>query len=66
MKRLLLILLFIPLISSSSDEEISLQSEVQTPKAEINPVPTPTQYTLVVSSEEGGSVSTNLKKVKFL
>lgn len=58
MKRLLLILLFIPLICCSSDEETSLQSVVQTPKPEITPAPTPTQYTLTISSEEGGSVST--------
>ena len=58
MKKLFLLLLFIPLISCSSEEETPVQSVEQTPKPETTPVPTPTQYTLTVSSEEGGSVST--------
>ena len=58
MKKLFLLLLFIPLISCSSEEETPVQSVEQTPKPETTPAPTPTQYTLTVSSEEGGSVST--------
>ena len=44
--------------SCSSEEETPVQSVEQTPKPETTPAPTPTQYTLTVSSEEGGSVST--------
>ena len=58
MKKLFLLLLFIPLISCSSEEETPVQSVEQTPKPETTPVPTPTQYTLTVSSELGGSIST--------
>ena len=58
MNKLLLLLLFIPLISCSSKEETPVQSLEQTPKPETTPAPTTTQYTLTVSSEEGGSVST--------
>jgi hypothetical protein len=58
MNKLLFLLFFITLISCSSEEETPVQSVEQTPKPEITPSPTPTQYTLTVSSEEGGSVST--------
>ena len=58
MNKLLLLLFFITLISCSSEEETPVQSVEQTPKPETTPAPTPTQYTLTVSSEEGGSVST--------
>jgi hypothetical protein len=58
MNKLLFLLFFITLISCSSEEETPVQSVEQTPKPETTPAPTPTQYTLTVSSEEGGSVST--------
>ncbi len=58
MNKLLFFLFFITLISCSSEEETPVQSLEQTPKPETTPAPTPTQYTLTVSSEEGGSVST--------
>jgi hypothetical protein len=58
MNKLLFLLFFITLISCSSEEETPVQSVEQTPKSETTPAPTPTQYTLTVSSEEGGSVST--------
>ena len=58
MNKLLLLLFFITLISCTSEEETPVQSVEQTPKPETTPAPTPTQYTLTVSSEEGGSVST--------
>ena len=58
MKKNFFILFFITLISCSSEEETPVQSVEQTPKPETTPAPTPTQYTLTVSSEEGGSVST--------
>ena len=58
MNKLLFFLFFITLISCSSEEETPVQSVEQTPKPETTPAPTPTQYTLTVSSEEGGSVST--------
>ena len=58
MNKLLFLLFFITLISCSSEEETPVQSLEQTPKPETTPAPTPTQYTLTVSSEEGGSVST--------
>ena len=58
MNKLLFLLFFITLISCSSEEETPVQSVEQTPKPETSPAPTPTQYTLTVSSEEGGSVST--------
>ena len=56
--KLLFLLFFITLTSCSSEEETPVQSVEQTPKPETTPAPTPTQYTLTVSSEEGGSVST--------
>ena len=58
MNKLLFLLFFITLISCSSEEETPVQSVEQIPKPETTPAPTPTQYTLTVSSEEGGSVST--------
>ena len=58
MNKLLFLLFFITLISCSSEDETPVQSVEQTPKPETTPAPTPTQYTLTVSSEEGGSVST--------
>ena len=58
MNKLLFLLFCITLISCSSEEETPVQSVEQTPKPETTPAPTPTQYTLTVSSEEGGSVST--------
>jgi len=58
MNKLLFFLFFFTLISCSSEEETPVQSLEQTPKPETTPAPTPTQYTLTVSSEEGGSVST--------
>ena len=58
MNKLLFLLFFITLISCSSEEETPVQSVEQTPKPETTPAPTPTQYTVTVSSEEGGSVST--------
>jgi hypothetical protein len=58
LNKLLFLLFFITLISCSSEEETPVQSLEQTPKPETTPAPTPTQYTLTVSSEEGGSVST--------
>ena len=58
MNKLLFFLFFFTLISCSSEEETPVQSVEQTPKPETTPAPTPTQYTLTVSSEEGGSVST--------
>ena len=58
MNKLLFLLFFITLISCSSEEETPIQSVEQIPKPETTPAPTPTQYTLTVSSEEGGSVST--------
>ena len=58
MNKLLFLLFFITLISCSSEEETPVQYVEQTPKPETTQAPTPTQYTLTVSSEEGGSVST--------
>lgn len=58
MKKLLFILLITSLISCSSDEEMNVQPEVQTQETETKPAPPPTQYTLTVTSSEGGSVST--------
>ena len=44
-------------ISCSTEEETTTQSLVQTPTTEIATVPSPTKYTLTVTSGEGGSVS---------
>ena len=55
-KRFLLLLIFLS-ISCSTEEETTTQSLVQTPTTEIATVPSPTKYTLTVTSGEGGSVS---------
>ena len=55
-KRFLLLLIFLS-ISCSTEEETTTQSLGQTPTTEIATVPSPTKYTLTVTSGEGGSVS---------
>ena len=55
-KRFLLLLIFLS-ISCSTEEETTTQPLVQTPTTEIATVPSPTKYTLTVTSGEGGSVS---------
>ena len=55
-KRFLLLLIFLS-ICCSTEEETTTQSLVQTPTTEIATVPSPTKYTLTVTSGEGGSVS---------
>ena len=55
-QRFLLLLIFLS-ISCSTEEETTAQPLAQTPKTEIVTVPSPTKYTLTVTSGEGGSVS---------
>ena len=55
-KRFLLLLIFLS-ISCSTEEETTTQPLVQTPTTEIATAPSPTKYTLTVTSGEGGSVS---------
>ena len=55
-KRFLFLLIFLS-ISCSTEEETTTQPLVQTPTTEIATVPSPTKYTLTVTTGEGGSVS---------
>ena len=55
-KRFLLLLIFLS-IACTTEEETMTQPLVQTPTTDISTVPSPTKYTLTVTSGEGGSVS---------
>ena len=57
MKKLFLLLLFIPLISCSSEEETPVQSVEQTPKPETTPVPTPTAAPTPVATGSDDTLS---------